>query len=128
VFAVVKAIRIVRSDRSWWVLVLSGAVSIAAGMVVFTLPGLTAVTLAYLIGIWAVVTGVFELIVASSLRNAIRTEWLYLIFGIVSIAFGMFVFFVPGLGLAYLTFMIAIYGFLAGISLITTAIRLRRSA
>jgi len=32
---------------------------------------------------------------------------------------------VPGLGLAYLTLMIAIYGFVAGFSLIAAALRLR---
>jgi uncharacterized membrane protein HdeD (DUF308 family) len=36
--------------------------------------------------------------------------------------------FIPGLGLTYLTLMIAIYGFVAGFSLIAAAFRLRSVA
>jgi len=127
-FAAVKAFTIMRSDRSWWLLLLSGLVGIVAGVVVFAWPGLTALTLAYLIGFWAVVTGFAEIGVAVSLRRAIQGEWLYVIFGAISVVFGIFVVFAPGLGLFYLTLMIAIYGFLAGFSLIGTAFRLRRPA
>jgi uncharacterized membrane protein HdeD (DUF308 family) len=125
VFAVIKAFGVMRSDRSWWLLLLSGVVSVVAGFVVFAWPGLTALTLAYLIGFWAIVTGIFEVMVAISLRRVIRGEWLYVLFGVISIAFGIYVAFIPGLGLAYLTLMIAIYGFVAGFSLIAAAFRLR---
>jgi uncharacterized membrane protein HdeD (DUF308 family) len=125
VFAAIKAFGVMRSDRSWWLLLLSGVVSIAAGFVVFAWPGLTALTLGYLVGFWAIVTGIFEVMVAISLRRVIRGEWLYVLFGVISIAFGLYVAFVPGLGLAYLTLMIAIYGFVAGFSLIAAALRLR---
>lgn len=125
VFAVVKAFRVMRSDRSWWLLLLSGVVGIVAGLVVFAWPGLTAVTLDILVGFWAIVTGIFEVMVAISLRRVIRGEWLYVLFGAISIAFGVYVLFVPGLGLTYLTLMIAIYGFVAGFALIAAAFRLR---
>jgi uncharacterized membrane protein HdeD (DUF308 family) len=125
VFAVIKAFGVMRSDRSWWLLLLSGVVSVIAGFVVFAWPGLTALTLAYLVGFWAIVTGIFEIMVAISLRRVIRGEWLYVLFGAISIVFGIYVAFVPGLGLAYLTLLIAIYGFVAGFSLIAAAFRLR---
>jgi uncharacterized membrane protein HdeD (DUF308 family) len=126
-FAAVKAFGIMRSDRSWWLLLLSGVVGIVAGVAVFAWPGLTALTLGYLIGFWAIFTGVSEIAVAISLRRAIHNEWLYVLFGVISVAFGFFVVLAPGLGLAYLTLMIAIYGFLAGFSLIAAAFRLRRA-
>jgi uncharacterized membrane protein HdeD (DUF308 family) len=125
VFAVIKAFSVMRSDRSWWLLLLSGVVSVIAGFVVFAWPGLTALTLGYLVGFWAIVTGIFEIMVAISLRRVIRGEWLYVLFGAISIVFGIYVAFVPGLGLAYLTLLIAIYGFVAGFSLIAAAFRLR---
>jgi uncharacterized membrane protein HdeD (DUF308 family) len=125
VFAVIKAFSVMRSDRSWWLLLLSGVVSVIAGLVVFAWPGLTALTLGYLVGFWAIVTGIFEIMVAISLRRVIRGEWLYVLFGAISIVFGIYVAFVPGLGLAYLTLLIAIYGFVAGFSLIAAAFRLR---
>jgi uncharacterized membrane protein HdeD (DUF308 family) len=125
VFALIKAFGVMRSDRSWWLLLLSGVVSIIAGFVVFAWPGLTALTLGYLVGFWAIVTGIFEIMVAISLRRVIRGEWLYVLFGAISIVFGIYVAFVPGLGLVYLTLMVAIYGFVAGFSLIAAALRLR---
>jgi uncharacterized membrane protein HdeD (DUF308 family) len=128
VFAVVKAVRVMRTDSSWWLLLLSGLVSIAAGIVVFAWPGLTAVTLDLLVGIWAIITGIFEVIVAFQLRRVIAGEWLYLLFGVISVAFGVYVLVVPGLGLTYLTLMIAIYGFVAGFALIAAAFRLRSAA
>ena len=128
VFAVVKAFRVMRSDTSWWLLLLSGVIGIVAGVAVFMWPGLTALTLGYLVGFWAIVTGIFEVMVAISLRRVIRGEWLYVVFGVISIAFGVYVSLVPGLGLTYLTLLIAIYGFAAGFALIAVAFRLRGSA
>jgi uncharacterized membrane protein HdeD (DUF308 family) len=124
-FAVVKSLRAMRAHGSWWLLLVSGIVSIAAGIGVFAWPGLSALTLAYLIGFWAIVTGIFEVVLAIQLRQAIAGEWLYVIFGLISIVFGVYVVLVPGLGLTYLTLMIAIYGFVAGFVLIGTAFRLR---
>lgn len=127
-FAAFKAFAVMRSDASWWLLLLAGIVGIIAGVAVFAWPGLTALTLGYLVGFWAIVTGIFEVMVAISLRRAIRGEWLYVVFGIVSIGFGFAAVVMPGLGLAYLTLIIAIYGFVAGFALIAVAIRLRGGA
>ncbi len=126
-FAVVKALRVVRSDKSWWMLLLAGVAGIIAGIIVFALPGLTALSLAFIVGIWAILSGVAELYVAVSLWRSINAGWLYLIFGAISIAFGAYVLAIPALGLAYLTILIAIYGFVAGFALIGAAIRLRGS-
>jgi uncharacterized membrane protein HdeD (DUF308 family) len=124
-FAVVKAFSVMRSDASWWLLLLSGILSIVLGIMVYRWPGETALTLGYLIGFWAILTGILEVVVAVTLRNAIRGEWLYVVFGVISVVFGVYVTLVPGLGLVYLTILIAIYGFAAGISLIGMAFRLR---
>ncbi len=128
VLALVKAVRVMRSDHSWWLLGFSGVAGIVAGLLVFVFPGLTALTLGYVVAFWAIVTGVLELVVAFSLRRALASEILYVVFGAFSVVFGVYVLFVPSLGLAYLTIMIAIYGFVAGFSLIATALRLRRAA
>src|SRR5262245_8559397 len=47
-----------------WVLILAGVVSIAAALGAIFYPGLTAIALLYLIGGWAVVKGVFEIVAA----------------------------------------------------------------
>lgn len=126
IFSVAKAFSVMRSDASWWLQLVSGLLSIVLGVIVYRWPGETALTLGYLIGVWAIVTGALEIGVAIALRKAIRGEWLYVIFGVISIAFGVGVFLEPGLGLVYLTILIAIYGFVAGVALLGVAFRLRR--
>ncbi len=126
IFAVAKAVSVMRSDASWWLLLISGLLSIVVGVMVYRWPGETALTLGYLIGFWAIITGVLEIAVAIAMRRVISGEWLYVVFGLISIAFGVGVLVVPGLGLIYLTILVAIYGFAAGISLLAVAFRLRR--
>src|SRR5262245_7960959 len=61
------AIRGETDARLWYV--LWGVVSILAGLVAFVLPGLTWLTLVLLVGAWAVVTGVLQIIAAIRLRE-----------------------------------------------------------
>jgi len=62
---------------------------------------------------------------ATSLRRAIRGEWLYVLFGVVSVVFGFFVLLAPATGLVYIVLMIAIYGFVVGATMIALAFRAR---
>jgi uncharacterized membrane protein HdeD (DUF308 family) len=57
--------------RGWTVLM--GLVSIAAGIVVLVWPGISLVTLAVVLGIWLLVLGVMEIILAFQLRSWGRT-------------------------------------------------------
>src|SRR5258705_3909072 len=48
-FNVIAGIRHAAGDRPWWALLLEGLVSVAAGVIAFVMPGLTALALVYLI-------------------------------------------------------------------------------
>jgi uncharacterized membrane protein HdeD (DUF308 family) len=50
-----------------------GLVSIAAGIVVLVWPGISLVTLAVVLGVWLLVLGVMEIILAFQLRSFGRT-------------------------------------------------------
>jgi uncharacterized membrane protein HdeD (DUF308 family) len=54
---IVMALRKRERERPWWQLLIEGVVSVAAGVVAFVWPGISALTLVYLIAAWAIVTG-----------------------------------------------------------------------
>jgi len=126
IVAVAKAVQILRSDPHWWLLLLEGIVGIAVGVAIFMWPALSILTLAYLVGYWAIITGALAIAAAMRVRVHVRGEWLYVLFGIVSVIFGVFVLFAPAAGLVYILLSIAIYGFVIGVAMIALAFRLRR--
>ena len=123
IFALIGAFR-TEGDRRW-PLVLEGLVGIAAGLFAFFWPGPAALALLYLIGAWAVITGVFEIIAAIRLRREIEGELLLLISGVLSLLFGVALFIWPAAGALAVIWMIASYAILFGILLIVLGFRLR---
>ena len=109
---------------TWW-LVIVGLLGIAAGIVTFVMPGITALLLIIFIGAWALVHGVFEIIGAIQLRKEIDNEWMLILSGVVSVLFGLIVLIAPGAGALGLIWVIAAYSIVFGISVVALALRLR---
>jgi uncharacterized membrane protein HdeD (DUF308 family) len=124
---VVAAIRRRRGDRLWWAVLLQGLASVAAGLLAFVYPGLTALVLVYVIAGWAIVTGILAIVAAIRLREVIRGEvWLGLS-GVLSVAFGVLLAVAPGAGALALVLWIGAYAFAMGVLLVALAFRLRRA-
>jgi uncharacterized membrane protein HdeD (DUF308 family) len=68
-FALAGATLSFRQNERWWVLLLEGLLGVAAAVVAFVWPGITAVAFVYVMAFWAIVTGVFEIIAAIRLRG-----------------------------------------------------------
>lgn len=113
------------TGRPWWELALEGVVSLAAGLIAWTLPGVTALMLVLVVGAWAIVTGVLEIVAAVRLRQEITGEWLLALGGVASILFGGLLLFYPGLGALTLVLWIGAYAIVFGGILIALAFRLR---
>ena len=110
---------------TWWLIVV-GILGIAAGIVTFLWPGITAVLLVLFIGAWALVHGIFEIIGAIQLRKEIDNEWMLILGGVLSVAFGAIVLISPGAGALGLIWVIAGYSIVFGILFIALALRLRK--
>jgi uncharacterized membrane protein HdeD (DUF308 family) len=108
-----------------WASVLEGTVGIAAGLIAFFSPGLTALALLIVIAVWAILTGVMEVIAAVELRHVIPNEWSLIVSGLLSVAFGMLLVIQPGAGALALVWLIGLYAVVFGIGMFALAWRLR---
>jgi uncharacterized membrane protein HdeD (DUF308 family) len=110
---------------TWWLIVV-GLLGIAAGLVIFAYPGLTAILLVIFIGAWAMVHGIFEIIGAIQLRKEIDNEWMLILGGVLSVLFGGLIMLAPGAGALGLVWAVAAYSIVFGILFIALALRLKK--
>ena len=126
VFSVVLSIRGARIVPGWGWFLAEGLVSIAAGVVTFLWPGITALVLLVMIAVWAVLTGIAEIATAIRLRRHLRGEWLLAASGVLSIVFGVLLVVNPGQGALTVTWLIGAYAVLFGALLVALGVRLHR--
>ena len=113
-------------DRSWWLSILEGIVGIVAGVVALLFPVYAAGALVLIIAVWAIITGVFEIVAAIRLREQITGElWLGLA-GLASILWGVILFLFPGAGALSLVWLIGGFAIAFGAFLVALGVRLRR--
>ncbi|MEI2277279.1 DUF308 domain-containing protein [Paenarthrobacter ilicis] len=133
VFAVVDGITSVAhyfydpAGRSQWI-VAGGFISIAAGILAIAWPGITAAAIGVLIGLWALVLGISQIVLALAARNFVRSWGVWLLIGLVTTVFGIVVLVNPGLGFLGLVTMLACFAMVTGVLLIASGIGLRRLA
>lgn len=121
----VAGVRTRGQDRSWWLEVLEGLVSVAAGVVAILLPAAAAQVLVLLIAGWAVVTGVIEIVMAVRLRRVIDNEVWMALAGAASILFGIILVLFPAAGALSLVWLIGSFAIAFGAFLISLGWRLR---
>lgn len=111
--------------RPWWAMALEGVLGLAAGIVSFIWPGITAFALVYLIAAWALVTGVLEIVAAIRLRKEIKGEWLLALTGVFSLILGVLFAIAPDAGALALVWLWGAYTAAFGAILIWLSFRLR---
>ena len=108
-----------------WLLVIGGIVGTAIGVYTAVSPQVTTVVLVLLIGSFLIVRGVAEVGLVIWLRNIIESPWLYVLNGVVSIAFGAYLITSPGDGAFAVLFVIGFYALFAGVMYLALGLRLR---
>jgi uncharacterized membrane protein HdeD (DUF308 family) len=116
---------LVERQTTWIPFVLGGVGGIAIGAVTFLWPGITALTLVYVIAFWAIITGVFEFVAALELAGQMSGDWMLGLAGVLSVAFGVLVALYPRSGAFAVIYIIGFYAILAGVTRLTLAYRLR---
>jgi uncharacterized membrane protein HdeD (DUF308 family) len=112
--------------RNWWALALRGGAAILFGILAFALPSVTLAVLVILFGSYALVDGIFAIVSAIRALHGHKPWGSFLIEGAIGIIIGLITFFVPGVTLAFLVALVAVWAILTGALEIAAAIRLRR--
>ena len=113
-----------KADSRFWYIIW-GLISIIAGIIAFSQPVLTGFTLVIVIGAWAIVTGIFEIIAGIKLRDEIEGEFWLILGGILSVIFGILIWRNVAVGALTIVWLIGIYAILFGITLIALAFKVK---
>jgi len=125
IFAIAAALHGGDMQSRWW-LILIGVLGIAAGLLTFLWPGLTALVLTSFIGAWSLIHGIFEIVGAIKIRKEIDNEWWLILSGALSVLFGLALLIMPGAGALALIWIIGIYSIIFGGLLVGFALRLKK--
>ena len=125
VMALIAAYSMHEEGKPMGALVVVGILGIAAGIVTFLWPGMTALVLLLFIASWAVLMGVFQIAAAIRFRKHIENEWLLGLSGAVSILFGVLMFLQPGAGALAVVWLIGSFSLFFGILLIALGFKLK---
>ena len=106
---------------------LLGLVDIAAGLVAIFWPAPTALVLVLVVAIWAAAAGFAEIFAAFQAGEAAGTRAMFILAGLVSVAFGVVLFSRPDIGAVTLALLFGLFALVYGVSQITTGIQVRRT-
>ncbi|MGW5876190.1 HdeD family acid-resistance protein [Nocardiopsis terrae] len=109
-------------------LALQAGLGIILGLLALIWPMAAVIALVFLIGAWAVVTGVAEIVTAVRLRAQISSEWLLIFVGALSIIFGLLLWFWPLAGAEAIVLVVGIYAIVFGVVMAVAGFRLRGAA
>src|SRR5581483_5058212 len=114
-------------NHNWWLLAIRGLAAILFGILAFTWPGLTLLTLVFLFGFYVSINGVLALTVAFKAPMGHKKSSALIFEGILSMIVGFIAFLVPGITALSLLILIAAWAIVTGVFEIVAAIRLRKT-
>src|SRR5512140_2451980 len=106
---------------------LLGLADLAAGVIALAWPGPTALVLVLIVGVWAIVAGLAEISAAFGHGEAAGTRALFILGGLITVAFGVVLCARPGIGAVTLALLFGLFNLIAGIWMLVQGIELRRT-
>ncbi|WP_433559833.1 HdeD family acid-resistance protein [Pseudonocardia xinjiangensis] len=126
--AIIAGIRHRKEESHWGWHVFQGVVSLIAGIIAFTWPGVTVLAILFVIAFWSIVNGVGQLVESFTMRKMGAATWGWMLAGgVVSVLFGIVLLAWPGAGLVTLLWVVGIFSIVFGVILVVWALRLRRA-
>ncbi len=106
---------------------LLGLIDLAAGVIALAWPGPTALVLVLVVGFWAAAGGFAEIFAGFQSGETAGTRALFILTGLVSIAFGVVLFARPGVGALSLALLFGFFTLAYGASQIVMGVDARRT-
>lgn len=111
-----------------WLVALSGVLSVAAGVIALFWPGITVLALTLVVGVWALATGISEIVAAVRLRRVLDHKAYLVITGILSVIAGVLLVWHPLAGALGIAIVVGTYAVLYGLLMIGLGAWLRHAA
>ena len=113
--------------RAWWSLLIRGLLALALGVLILWRPMESIASFALVIALWALFSGIVQIVHAFDLRNVYQQWWVMLLSGLIGVAFGFAALnYYPGLSLAFAVVWATWWLFLTGVLAIYAAMIERR--
>jgi uncharacterized membrane protein HdeD (DUF308 family) len=128
IFLVIGSIAVKAEDPMWVVLLIGGIVSIALGAIILAYPDLTERVVLFLIGAWAFIVGLINLMWALKVRKneEVTGKGVHALFGIIGIGFGIIAIAWPEETAVTLVVIIGIFVALLGILMVIAGLMARK--
>ena len=114
-----------RFSAHWWVFALRGAAAILFGLIAMINPEITIYVLVMIFGAYAIVDGIFAILVSLRGSHADQRWWILLVEGIASLIVGIVSFLNPNITAFLFAYLLAAWAILTGVFAIYSAIQMR---
>jgi uncharacterized membrane protein HdeD (DUF308 family) len=106
--------------------VLTGLLSIAAGIAIIVWPGPGLTVVAIFLGAWLIVTGMLAMTAAFAVRPVYPDWWLLLVIGLIEVPLGVLALANPGVTLAALITVAGIWAVAVGVTRVALSFEIKR--
>jgi uncharacterized membrane protein HdeD (DUF308 family) len=114
VLLVVLAIRNIRKDKGSIMIILEAVLTIAIGFIIVIQPAESIRLFLRLVGIWAIIIGIVQLVILINIKDSIKSKNLLLINSLITLALGVVLLLVPDLFVSFLAIVMGIFSLLLG--------------
>lgn len=114
-----------RQEQTWFLTALRSLIGIVIGIVSLAVPGVTGTVFLALIGIWAILSGVGEIVIAIKLPLSKAGQYLLEFGGLISLIFGIIMLSLVNSQALDQTWLIGIYALVFGVVMVCLAVQIR---
>ena len=107
-----------RKDEKAWPGVVGGIFSVVLGLMIYFLPGITALVLLFLIAFWALFVGIVDIVLGFAIKKDVEKWSMVALEGFLTLIFGILVLAYPTASAVAIIWLLGIWAILAGILLL----------